>query len=144
MQSFRFRLQRVLDWRTRSADVERTRTAQCQAALSSTHEAIARLKAESIRVEEEVLYGTRLSGQDLGALERFRLRVKKQDAALRDRQQQQKVALQAQLEALAVARRGQKSLEMLKQRRLDDHVYLENREIEEAAADAFLAKWKPR
>jgi hypothetical protein len=142
MQSFRFRLQRVLEWRTRSADAERRKVAECLAAVTATGESIARLQAESVRVEYDVLSRTKLEAQDLAALERFRLRIKKQHATLQGLRERQKSALALQQQAFASARQKQKALEILKQRRSDEHTYSEYRELEELAAEAFLAQWK--
>lgn len=50
--------------------------------------------------------------------------------------------LEAQLEIVKLAQRKVRLLEKLRERRLTEHTYAVNRELEELAADTYLAKFR--
>jgi len=144
MQTFRFRLAKVLEWYTRQYELEERRLTACLAALADAKAAIASLLAERLSVEGELLSRKSIPANDLAALGLYRLGAKKRELDLhvvRDRCQAEVEAQRLQLRA---AERRLRLVEKLRERRVAEYTYAENRELEELASDAFFAKWAAR
>jgi flagellar export protein FliJ len=144
MQTFRFRLEKVLEWYTRQYELEERRLAVCLAALAQAKAAIAALLAERLSIEQEILSRAAIPAQDLVNLSLYRLGVRKRELelhAVRDGRQAEVAAQRLKLQA---AERRVRLLEKLRERRVAEYTYAETRELEELASDAFFSKWAAR
>jgi hypothetical protein len=121
MPSFRFPLDRVLEWR-------QTRRAECE--------------ASGVKAELQVRAWTQVTGSDLEALGSFRLRVKEQEAELALKRAAQAKKVQAQQAAMLEARRRCRLLDRLKEQRAEEWRTEENRALEAAASETYLAQWR--
>ena len=144
MISFRFPLQKVLDWRRTELEIEEIKFKRQTAALADLDRARAELEAAGVKAEVQVRDWSPLSGRDLAALGSFRLfiKMKEKDIALRRVECQEK--LDAQQRAMLEARRRCRLLERLKERRLSEWNLAQNRELEQLAAESHLAQWSRR
>jgi len=141
MNSFRFPLQKVLDWRHTQLELEETRFKQQLAALAALDAEHAELEAAGIKAEIQVRDWRPLEGRDLTALGSFRLSVKQKEAQNDIRRQECRSHLEARQSAMLEARRRCRLLERLKDRRLAEWQSAHDRELEQLAAESFLAKW---
>ena len=144
MRTFRFRLERVLEWYTRQYEEEERRFAVCLAALADARKAIAALEAERLSIERDVISRIAIPARDFVALGLYRLGARKRGLELNAVRDAREGAVQAQRVRLQTAQRRVRSLEKLRERRVAEHVYAETRELEELASDAFFAKWAAR
>ena len=144
MNAFRFPLQKALDWRKTQLELEEARFRQQLAELAGLDRARAELEAEGIRAEVQVRDWKQLAGGDLAALGAFRVWVKarEKDIAVRRVACQREVA--AREAAMLEARRRCRLLERLKERRLAEWQSASDRELEQLAAESFLAQWHRR
>jgi flagellar biosynthesis chaperone FliJ len=144
MIPFRFRLQKVLDWRQMQLDIEEAKFKRQAAALADLDRARAELEAAGVKAEVQVRDWSPLAGRDLAALGSFRLyvKMKERDIAARRAECQQK--LDAQQRVMLEARRRCRLLERLKERRFSEWDLAQNREIEQLATESFLAQWSRR
>ena len=141
MQGFRFRMDHVLEWYRKQREIEEQKLAECIGALSKVEESIARFRAERLTVERDLVTRSELSACDLVSLGLYRMRARKQELELNlDRERKESGVRQQRAEWQAAQRRV-RLLEKLRGRRLAEHEYLEQRELENLAADAYLAKW---
>jgi len=142
--SFHFPLQKALDWRGTQLGLAEARLQQQLAALADIDRARVELEAMGRRTEVEVREFHPLAGGDLSALGSFRLMVKVRErefAAKRVECQKEVAVRQA---AMLEARRRCRLLERLKERRWAEWQSARDRELEEAAADSYLAQWARR
>jgi flagellar protein FliJ len=144
VKSFRFPLERVLDWRALQLRTAEEKLARIQAELAQLHKAVADLDAQRRDVAARVLAAKSVEGLDLRALAAFELKRKGDRAALMLRVRQSELALEQQRKELIDRRRDYRVLEKLKERRREEWVYLADQELEALASDAYLAKWKPK
>jgi hypothetical protein len=142
MTTFRFPLKRVLDWRRTQLELEEARFQQQAANLAGLDRARAEIEAEGIRAEVQVREWNPVAGRDLEALSSFRRHVKSREAqiALKRTECARKLAEQQKL--MLEARRRCRLLERLEDRRLTEWRAACDRELDELAAESFLAKWK--
>ena len=141
MQTFRFRLARVLEWYTRQFQEEERRYTACLAAVAEAHRAIAAFQAERLAIENDVVSRVSIPAREFVALGLYRLGAKKREVELNEIKAQRQQAAKLQLQTLQLAQRKMRLLEKLRERRLTEHEYAETRELEELASDAFFAKW---
>ena len=141
MATFQFRLQRVLEWYQTQCDVEENRLALCLAALNKVQESIARLQAESLSTERDVISGSSISGRDLASLGLYRLRARIQAAELEQERVRRSREVDAQMSVVQKAQRRLRLVEKLRDRRLSEHLYAEDRALETLAAEAYQSKW---
>jgi hypothetical protein len=141
MTSFRFPLQRVLDWRRTQLELEEIRFKQQLMAVAELDRARAELGAAGMKAESQVRDCTSLAGGDLAALGSFRLDVKKKDGEIAARRVACQKSLDTQQRTMLEARRGCRLLERLKDRRLAEWTSARDHELEELASESFLAKW---
>ncbi|HUI55971.1 MAG TPA: hypothetical protein VLY04_13440 [Bryobacteraceae bacterium] len=141
MKAFRFRLDRVLDWYQRQCELEERRFADCLAALAEARKSIARLQAERLAIERDVVSRASIPARDFVALGLYRLRAKKQEIELNEERGRREAAVEAQRKILQAAQRRLRLVEKLKDRRFAEWTYAESRELETLAADAYFSKW---
>ncbi len=144
MQTFRFRLAKVLEWYTRQYDLEERRMTACLAALADAKAAIAALLAERLSVERDVISRKSIPARDFAALGLYRLGAKKRELELNGVRERCEADVEAQRLKLQAAERRVRLIEKLRERRVAEYVYAETRELEELASDAFFAKWASR
>src|SRR5215470_17951301 len=118
MTAYRFRLQKVLDWRRTQMDIEEARYRQALAAVAAIDRARAALAAEGIHTEAEVRSWNPVTDSDLAALGEFRLHVRARDVELASRRVTCVKQLEAQQAVMLEARRRYRLLERLKERGL--------------------------
>ena len=144
MQTFRFRLEKVLEWYTRQYELEERRLTVCLAALADARSAIASLQAERLTVEGDMVSRKSIPACDFMALGLYRLGARKRELELDGVRERCEAEVEAQRIKLRAAERRVRLFEKLRERRVAEHVYAETRELEELAADAFFAKWASR
>jgi flagellar export protein FliJ len=144
MQTFRFRLERVLEWYTRQYELEQRRFTACMARLVESKAAIALLLAERLSVERDMLTRTAIPARDFVALGRYRLGATKRELELNAVRDRCAAEVEAQRLKLQAADRRVRLLEKLRERRVAEYTYAETRELEELASDAFFSKWAAR
>jgi hypothetical protein len=82
MQTFRFRLAKVLEWYRRQLEEQERRLAVCLAALAEAQKAIERLQAERVAIERDVVSRPAIPSRDFVALGLYRLGAKKREVEL--------------------------------------------------------------
>src|SRR5438874_547288 len=103
MSGFRFRLQKVLDWRETQLALEQAKVEQRAAELAAVGQARAELDRAANDTESEVRRWNGVAGSDLAALGNYRLRVQETREALETRRAQCAQALAAQQLAMREA-----------------------------------------
>jgi hypothetical protein len=141
MNSFRFPLQRVLDWRLAQLELEEARFKQQLATLAALDRERAGWEAAGIKAEIQVRDWNPVAGHDLTALDNFRLNVKEREKEIDGRRLDCQRELAARQSAMLEARRRYRLLERLEERRLAEWQAARDHELEVMAAESFLAKW---
>ena len=99
------------------------------------------LTAAQLKSELELLGLASISGSDLQALAAFQLRMQNERETLKVRRRQAEAQAAAQRTRLMKARKDCRVLEKLKEKRWRMWMYLSDREVEQTAADNYMAKW---
>jgi len=141
MRTCQFRLHRVLDWYRKKQQIEETRLAERRTALTAIERTIAHLTAERISNDREVLSRAAVPAVDFANLGRYRLRAQRLEAEYTEERQRREQACREQLERVQKAQRQVKLLEKMQERRQQEYTYSSNRELENLAAEGFLATW---
>lgn len=105
---------------------------------------VARDKAltESERqTETDMAASPLLNGLDLQQFASFQLRLRSERASLKANRAQCEVQLVEQRKRLLKARKDVRVLEKLRERRWEAWTYLNDREVEAIAAEAYISKW---
>lgn len=140
MKAFRFPLEKVLSWRHLQMRAEEEKLAVLQNHLTLLNQRASALASAELNSRLGVLKMASVRGSDLHALAPFQERMKKERAALEGEKMQCEKRIAAQLARLLKARKDFRILEKLRDRRLEAWRYLNNRELENAAADAHISK----
>jgi hypothetical protein len=141
MTTFRFPLQRVLDWRRTQLEIEEARYKQQAAELAGLDRSRAEVEAEGVRSEIQVRKWNPVAGHDLGALDAFRRRVKAREAEIARLRVICAHKLGEQRRVMLDARRRCRLLERLEERRVTEWKAACDHELEELAGESYLAKW---
>jgi flagellar FliJ protein len=141
MKIFRFPLQRVLEWRALQLRVEEEKLAGLQQQLASLFQLREKLAAERNRSESHLFASGTAAGSDLQSWALYQARLAKQQELLKTHLAQCEKLIVEQRQRLLKARTDHRVLEKLKERRWRQWVYLNDRELEETAAEVYLAKW---
>ena len=144
MTTFRFPLQKVLDWRRTQLELAEARFQQQLAALAAIDRAYAEMEASGITAELEVRRWDPLAGCDLAALGRFRLLVQSREKQIALQRVECQRELAVRKSAMLEARRRCRLLERFKERHLAEWTSARDRELEEVASESFLARWAHR
>ena len=139
MKSFHFPLEKALEWRRRQLELEESRVRRQVAALAELDRTRAELEATAIRAEVQVQAWMPLAGQDLASWARFREYVDRQERALAVRRAAGQHQLEEQRKVMLEARRRCRLLERLRERRLAEWRAASDRELEQFAAECYLA-----
>ncbi len=144
MTRFRFRLESVLAWRTAELHSEELRLRQLLETRAGVEREMAAVESARLEAERLVRTADGVTAADLWALSSYRGVSRSRSAVLAARLRECQAAATAQREHIAAARRRARLLERLRERRLEEWKYLESREMEQFAADAYLARWDTR
>jgi flagellar export protein FliJ len=141
VKTFKFPLQRVLDWRALQLRSEEEKLAGLQNRLAAI---VAREKAlfeAELETEIELAKSPILNGMDLQRFAAFQLGVRSEHASLKASRMQCDAQIVEQRKRLLKARKEVRVLEKLKEKRLEGWTYLNDREVETIAAEAYISKW---
>ena len=141
MKTFRFPLQRVLEWRALQLRVEEEKLAGLQQQLANLLQLREKLEAERNRSQSHLFASGTAVGSDLQTWALYQARLVKQQEILRTQLLQCEKLTLEQRQRLLKARTDHRVLERLKERRWRQWVYLNDREQEDSAAEAYLSKW---
>jgi hypothetical protein len=144
MKSFRFPLEKALDWRRIQLELEEARYKQQVAALADLDRQRAEVEASGIRAEIEVREWRPIAAGDLTALGSFRLYVKSRESEIARLRFEASQKLAEQERVMLEARRRCRLLERLKEHRLAEWTAERDHELEEVAAESYLARWSRR
>jgi hypothetical protein len=139
--SFRFRLQKALDWRRAQLQLAEARLQGQLAALAELDRARTALEAAGARTELEVRQFRPLAGGDLTALGNFRRLLKMRQREVAGRRMACQKELAARQADLLEAHRRYRLLERLQERRWSEWQLARDREWEELASTSYLAQW---
>jgi len=141
VKSFRFPLQRVLDWRGLQLRAEEEKLAGLQQKLASLIHREKALAVAQSRSESAVLGLPSIEGSDLRALAGFQVRIKSERAALKASRAQCDAQIVEQRKRLLKARKDYRVLEQLKEKRYKTWSYMGDREVEDTAAESYTSNW---
>jgi len=144
MKSFQFPLERALDWRRTQLELAEARVQQQLAVLAAIDQERAELDAMGRRTEVEVRQFSPLGGGDLCSLGTFRLAIKARGKQLIVKRAECQKELAARQAVLLEERRRCRLLERLKERRWAEWHAAAEKELDELAADSYLAQWARR
>lgn len=141
MSPFRFRLEKVLEWRRLQLERAEAEFRQRASALAQIDRTRAELQDKENRTIGQVREWNPVSGRDLESLGLYRADVRSQQERLANRRCAcERDLAESQRNLLEVQRRC-RLLERLKERRYAEwHAGLE-RELQELASESFLARW---
>jgi hypothetical protein len=138
---FHFPLQTVLEWRQTQLDVEEARLRQRLAALAAVDREQSELASFASRTESDVRSWNPVAGSDLSALAGYREHVRAEALRLAGRRAARVREVASQQSAVMEARRRCRLLERLKDRRMAEWKAACDREMDEIAAESYLAQW---
>ncbi len=141
MKAFRFPLQRVLEWRALQLRVEEEKLAGLQQQMASLTQMQEQLAAARNRSEAHLFASGTAAGSCLQSWALYQARVAKQQDLLKKQLLQCEQLIAEQRQRLLKARTDHRVLEKLKERRWRQWVYLNDREMEDTAAEVYLARW---
>jgi hypothetical protein len=139
MTSFRFRLEKVLALRHTQLELAEARYRQQVQAMAELDRQQAAWDSAASGAEKQVRAWSPLDGSDLTALGAFRIHVVAQKKQLASRREEQQRRVDAHQKAAVEARRASELLERLKERRLAEWKEAAARELEELAAESYMA-----
>lgn len=141
MKTFRFPLQRVLEWRSLQQRVEEEKLAALQQQHTALLQVREQLAAARNRSESHLFASGSAAGSELQSWALYQARLAKQQDLLKTKLAQCEKLILEQRQRLLKARTDHRVLEKLKERRWQQWVYLNDREVEDTAAESYLAKW---
>jgi flagellar export protein FliJ len=141
VKTFRFPLQRVLDWRALQMRTEEEKLSGLQQTLAALVHRETALLAEQLKSEMELLGQPSIDGSDLQALASYQLRIQHERDALRANRVRCESQIAEQRTRLLKARKDCRVLEKLKDKRWRTWTYLSDREVEHTAAENYISKW---
>ena len=144
MKAFRFPLEKALDWRRIELELEEVRYKQQLGEVAGLDRQRAEVEASGIRAEIQVREWCPIAAGELTALGNFRLCVKSQESDIARRRLEAAQKLAEQQKLMLDARRRCRLLERLKERRLAEWTVARDHEVEQTAAENYLARWSHR
>ena len=141
MKTFRFNLERVLEWRTIQLKAAEEKLTQLRQQLSTLLQQEEQIRAAYRDSAERLLSAQTLGGAELQVLAAYRVRTDNLYQALQKQKAQCEALMHEQRQRLLKARKDHRILKKLKETRFKNWVYLNERDIEATAAEAFLSKW---
>jgi len=141
MSVFRFRLEKVLEWRRTQLELEEANYRRHVAILAELDRRRAQLGRDQDAAERQVRAWNPVEGEDLEALEEFRGYIRRREVEMTIPRREAARRVEAQRTVMLEARRRLRLLERLRERRLSEWVAQRDKEIEATAAESFLARW---
>jgi flagellar export protein FliJ len=141
MRAFEFPLRRVLEWRKTQFELEENKLRHIAASLEELRLAAVKLDLVKSRAEVAVRQSAVVEAADLWALAAYRQRLLAELKALALRRTVCQQELDAQRQRVVEAQRQCRLLEKLEQRRQAEWSKAADREMENLAAESFLALW---
>ena len=141
MKSFKFPLEKALGLRRTQLELEEANHKRHIAAVAAIDRRKDEVEASGVRAESEVRQWNPIESGDLAALGLYRLKVKSEEAALTRHRADAAQKLAAQQKLMMEARRRCRLLERLKERRLAEWTVERDKELDEIAAESYLARW---
>jgi hypothetical protein len=141
MPNFRFSLERILSWRRTELHGEEARLAALFAErgrLDAQRAAVSDMRESAAR---RLLAGGAVDGSELESLQGYRRRLEKELVAMDRRRAQSAERIALQQVRVVDAHRRVRLLEKLRARRLEEWRTAWQREVENLASEAFLARW---
>jgi flagellar export protein FliJ len=139
MTSFRFRLQRVLDWQQKVCQAEEEKLRMRLLEVAYCQEKLAQLAAQSVAMEHEFLDQPAMLPRDLKAFAEFRRNTVKERRELLGEQQKRETLLAEQRQRLLSERRRLQVFEKLRERAWSAHTAAADRELEALGLESYLA-----
>ena len=144
MRSFKFSLERVLGWRRLELRTEEARLAPLLAESCRLSAAHLEILSANERAQRDLLSSGPVDGAQLEALAHYRARLEKHKTLVEQKAQQCREQIVAQQVRIVESQRRTRLLEKLRGRRLEEWRIAGEREMENLAGEAFLARWRPR
>jgi flagellar export protein FliJ len=141
VKSFQFPLQRVFDWRALQMRTEEEKLGALQHRLATLVHRENALMAAELKSSQGLIKLPSISGAELQALAAFQIRMKTERASLKAGRLQCEKLVAEQRTRLLKARRDYRVLEKLRTKRWKEWQYINDREVEEIAAESYMAKW---
>lgn len=141
MQNFRFPLDRVLSWRQKQLEGEQARLVLLVAEQERLEATRLAILAAWEWAGRQMLAAGSMDGSDIAALGGYRARLEREREANERQQKDARERIVGQRMRVVEARRRVRLLEKLRLRKLDEWRVAWNREIENFAGEAFLARW---
>jgi flagellar export protein FliJ len=141
LKSFRFKLERVMEWRRiqlRAAEDQLTQLQQHLVLLQRQEEMITTAYRENA---QRLMSLQGVTGAELQSLAAFRDRTQRLHQAVLARKIKCEGLIADHRQRVMKARRNHRVLEKLKEQRLNTWTAENNRELEALADESFLAKW---
>lgn len=144
MAPFKFRLERVLEWRRTQLQLEEDNFRKQHAILAGLDRQYAELEAAGTQAEQVVRAWNPVAAGDLEALGSFRLHIKAREMETAVPRNEARRRLAAQHAVMLEARRRVRLLEKLKERSLAQWRAARDKELEDMASESYLAGWARR
>jgi hypothetical protein len=141
MGPFRFRLAKVMDWYEKQSHLEAARLRMCAELVVRMHAEIDQHKKDVLAHQMELLAKPNPEPHELAALGPFQRGARKQEHRLRQKLKKGEEATEKQREISQAAQQRLRLIEKLRERRSAEHQYLFDRELEEVASEAYLARY---
>lgn len=144
MQSFRFRLQRVLDWQQKVCQAEEETLRIRLLEVAHCQEKLAKLAARSVAMEHEFLGQRAMAPRDLKAFAEFRRGTVKERRELVHEQEKREALVAEQRQKLLAERRKLQVFEKLRERAWSEHTAAADRELETLGLESYLSAFIKR
>jgi flagellar export protein FliJ len=144
MTAFRFRLEKVLQWRRKQLDLEEAKYQQRVREIAELEAERSSMEAAGIGAETQVRAWSPVTGSDLAALASYRKYVAVQEQQVDVRCADARKRAEEQQKAMFEARRRCQLLERLRERRMAEWQTAADKELEQLAAESHLARLSRR
>lgn len=141
MKRFQFRLESVLNWRERQSDLEEAKLQALFEELHALGSALERNAADRAQAERAVFGARQIDPAELAALDPHREWLARDRRRIEERRRNCEQRIEAQRIQLMEAERKVRLLERLRGRRRQEWQAEADRELEQTAAESFLARW---
>jgi len=141
MQSFKFRLERVLQWQAKVCRMKEEEVNLCHLALHEAEEVVARLEITKLSAEQAMRSERALPGSELQAWERHCESLVRKARDLEAQRQALAAVLDNVISQMMAERRRLRQIEMIRHRALREHTLAADRDLETLALECHLSRW---
>ncbi|HLJ50595.1 MAG TPA: hypothetical protein VKU01_31495 [Bryobacteraceae bacterium] len=141
MSTFKFRLERVLRWRTLELTGEETKLKALVEEDIRLHAQLAEAKNNRAQIGARVAMMDNLNGFELNAVAGYAQHLTRECMALKTRCREHSQKLAAQAHRYQEAKKRCRLLEELKNRQHHDWQVQTGHELEELAQESYIARW---